>query len=192
MRTLDELGLTEKTLVLLSSDNGPVLDDGYKDRAVEALGDHKPGGPLKGGKYSLNEGGTRVPFLARWPGKVKPGDSPAMICQVDLCATLGKLVGAKSDPTASPDSRDLSPALLGETEVGRDHIIALANGLAIRMGRWKLIPGAEAAAKNSQPNQLYDLDTDLGETMNLVGRHPEIVLQLKGTLERIRNGRDSD
>ena len=192
MRTLDELGLTEKTLVLLSSDNGPVLDDGYKDRAVEALGAHKPGGPLKGGKYSLNEGGTRVPFLARWPGKVKPGDSPAMICQVDLCATLGKLVGAKSDPTASPDSRDLSPALLGETEVGRDHIIALANGLAIRMGRWKLIPGAEAAAKNSQPNQLYDLDTDLGETMNLVGRHPEIVLQLKGTLERIRNGRDSD
>ena len=192
MRTLDELGLTEKTLVLLSSDNGPVLDDGDKDRAVEALGDHKPGGPLKGGKYSLNEGGTRVPFLARWPGKVKPGDSPAMICQVDLCATLGKLVGAKSDPTASPDSRDLSPALLGETEVGRDHIIALANGLAIRMGRWKLIPGAEAAAKNSQPNQLYDLDTDLGETMNLVGRHPEIVLQLKGTLERIRNGRDSD
>ena len=162
MRTLDELGLTEKTLVLLSSDNGPVLDDGYKDRAVEALGDHKPGGPLKGGKYSLNEGGTRVPFLARWPGKVKPGDSPAMICQVDLCATLGKLVGAKSDPTASPDSRDLSPALLGETEVGRDHIIALANGLAIRMGRWKLIPGAEAAAKNSQPNQLYDLDTDAG------------------------------
>ncbi len=192
MRTLDELGLTEKTLVLLSSDNGPVLDDGYKDRAVEALGDHKPGGPLKGGKYSLNEGGTRVPFLARWPGKVKPGDSPAMICQVDLCATLGKLVGAKSDPTASPDSRDLSPALLGETEVGRDHIIAHANGLAIRMGRWKLIPGTEAAAKNSQPNQLYDLDTDLGETMNLVGRHPEIVLQLKGTLERIRNGRDSD
>ena len=190
--TLDELGLAEKTLVVLSSDNGPVLDDGYKDRAVEALGDHKPAGPLKGGKYSLNEGGTRVPFLARWPGKVKPGDSSAMICQVDLCATLGKLVGEKSDPVASPDSRDLSPALLGETEAGRDHIIEHANGLAIRAGRWKLIPGTAAAAKNAQPSQLYDLDTDIGETTNLADQHPEIAERLKGTLERIRNGRDRD
>ena len=192
LRTLDDLGIADNTLVLLSSDNGPVLDDGYKDRAVEALGDHKPAGPLKGGKYSLNEGGTRVPFIARWPGKVKPGDSPAMICQVDLCATLGKLVGAKSDTTASPDSRDLSPALLGETEVGRDHIIEHANRLAIRMGQWKLIPGAAAAANNAQPTQLYDLETDLGETKNLADRHPEIVVQLKETLEHIRNGRDGD
>ncbi len=192
LRTLDDLGLAENTLVIVSSDNGPVLDDGYKDQAVEALGDHKPAGPLKGGKYSLNEGGTRVPFLARWPGKVKPGESPAMICQVDLCATLGKLVGAKSDPAVSPDSRDLSPALLGETEVGRDHIIEHANGLAIRSGRWKLIPGTPGAAKNPQPTQLYDLDTDLGETTNISDRHPEIVVQLKGTLERIRSGRDVD
>ena len=194
LRTLNDLGLADNTLVLLSSDNGPVLDDGYKDQAVEALGDHKPAGPLKGGKYSLNEGGTRVPFLARWPGKVKPGDSPAMICQVDLCATLGKLVGAKFDAAASPDSRDLSPALLGEIEVGRDHIIEHANGLAIRMGRWKLIPGtaATAAAKNSQPTQLYDLETDLGETTNIADRHPEIIERLKETLERIRNGRDGD
>jgi arylsulfatase A-like enzyme len=192
LRTLDELGLQERTLVLLSSDNGPVLDDGYKDQAVESLGDHKPAGPLKGGKYSLNEGGTRVPFLARWPGKVKPGESPAMICQVDLCATLGKLVGAKSDPAASPDSRDLSQALLGETEVGRDHIIEHANGLAVRQGRWKLIPGTAAAAKNAQPTQLYDLETDIGETIDLAGRHPEIVEQLKGRLEQIRNGRDGD
>ena len=191
LQRLDDLGLTDKTLVLLSSDNGPVLDDGYKDQAVEALGDHKPAGALKGGKYSLNEGGTRVPFIARWPGKVKSGDSPAMICQVDLCATLGKLVGAKSDPTASPDSRDLSPALLGETEVGRDHVIEHANGLAIREGRWKLSPGT-VAAKNAQPTQLYDLDTDLGETTNIADRNPEIVVQLKGTLERIRNGRDRD
>ena len=115
-----------------------------------------------------------------------------MICQVDLCATLGKLVGAKSDTTASPDSRDLSPALLGETEVGRDHIIEHANRLAIRMGQWKLIPGAAAAANNAQPTQLYDLETDLGETKNLADRHPEIVVQLKETLEHIRNGRDGD
>ena len=192
LRTLDNLGIADNTLVLLSSDNGPVLDDGYKDQAVEALGDHKPAGALRGGKYSLNEGGTRVPFVARWPGKVKPGDSPAMISQVDLCATLGKIVGAKSDLAASPDSRDLSPALFGVTEVGRDHIIEHANGLAIRMGHWKLIPGTAAPAKNAQTSQLYDLDTDLGETTNLADQHPEIVKQLKGTLERIRNGRDDD
>ena len=115
-----------------------------------------------------------------------------MISQVDLCATLGKIVGAKSDLAASPDSRDLSPALFGVTEVGRDHIIEHANGLAIRMGHWKLIPGTAAPAKNAQTSQLYDLDTDLGETTNLADQHPEIVKQLKGTLERIRNGRDDD
>jgi arylsulfatase A-like enzyme len=191
LRTLDELGLADNTLVLLSSDNGPVLDDGYQDQAVEALGDHKPAGPLNGGKYSLYEGGTRVPFLARWPGRVKPGESPAMISQVDLCATLGRLVGSMPDAKSSPDSRDLLPVLLGETDVGRDHIIEHANRLAIRSGKWKLIPGTDPRAKKAQPPQLYDLDTDLGETTNIVKDHPEIVTQMLLTLERVRSSPDS-
>ena len=153
LKALDEHGIADQTLVLLSSDNGPVLDDGYKDRAVEALGDHKPSGPLSGGKYSLHEGGTRVPFLARWPGHVKPGESPALISQVDFCATLGKLVGSTPDPESSPDSRDLLPALLGETDLGRNHIIEHAGRLAIRSGKWKLIPGTDPKAKNAQPPQ---------------------------------------
>ena len=77
---LDENGLAENTLVILTSDNGPVVDDGYRDDAVEKLGGHKPAGPFRGGKYSIFEGGTRVPFIVRWPGRVKPGTSKAL-CQ---------------------------------------------------------------------------------------------------------------
>ena len=70
---LDRLKLADNTLVIFTSDNGPVVDDGYRDEAVEKLGDHKPAGPLRGGKYSTFEGGTRVPFIVRWPGEMKPG-----------------------------------------------------------------------------------------------------------------------
>ena len=192
LKALDEHGIADQTLVLLSSDNGPVLDDGYKDRAVEALGDHKPSGPLSGGKYSLHEGGTRVPFLARWPGHVKPGESPALISQVDFCATLGKLVGSTPDPESSPDSRDLLPALLGETDLGRNHIIEHAGRLAIRSGKWKLIPGTDPKAKNAQPPQLFDLEADLAETTNRYKDHLEIASQMQSTLDRIRSGRDNE
>ena len=191
LRTLEKLGLAENTLVLLSSDNGPVLDDGYQDQAVEALGDHKPAGPLKGGKYSLFEGGTRVPFLARWPGHVKQGDSPALISQVDLCATLAKLVGAKLNTATSPDSQDLLPALLGESNSGREHVIEHANRLAIREGKWKLIPGVNNQVKSPQPTQLFDLEADLGEANNVAADHPEIIKRLTEKLERIRVGSDT-
>ncbi len=88
LAALDRLHLATNTLVILSSDNGPVLDDGYADGAVRDLNGHKPAGPLRGGKYSIYEGGTRVPFLVRWPGRVKPGLSDALICQVDLLKSL--------------------------------------------------------------------------------------------------------
>src|SRR5262249_15913252 len=90
---LERLGLMRNTLVVLSSDNGPVVDDGYQDDAVTRLGGHEPAGPLRGGKYSLFEGGTRVPFLASWPARIKPGSSDALVCQVDLLASLAALVG---------------------------------------------------------------------------------------------------
>ncbi len=76
LKTLDEANLTDNTLVILTSDNGPVIDDGYQDQAVEKLGDHKAAGPYRGGKYSKFEGGTRVPLIVRWPGHVKPGTPP--------------------------------------------------------------------------------------------------------------------
>src|SRR6185503_1095258 len=88
---LDVLGLTKNTLVLFSSDNGPVVDDGYKDLAVEKLGSHRPAGPLRGGKYSNFEAGTRVPLIVRWPGHTKRGVSRALVSHVDFLATFAAL-----------------------------------------------------------------------------------------------------
>ena len=104
---LDRLKLTENTLVILSSDNGPVVDDGYEDQAVEKLGDHKPAGPWRGGKYSNFEGGTRVPFLVRWPGRVKPGTSEALISQVDFIASFAALTGQSLGRDDAPDSMNV-------------------------------------------------------------------------------------
>lgn len=190
LRKLEELKLADNTLIILSSDNGPVLDDGYQDRANEALGDHKPGGPLRSGKYSLYEGGTRVPFITRWPARIKPGVSPAIISQVDLPATLSALCGQTSDKTSMPDSLNLLPALLGETTTGRTHVIEHANRIAIRKGDWKFIPpgplreglGPHRISKIEPPGLLFDLSSDLGEEHNLAAQHPEKVAELTDTL----------
>lgn len=104
--------------MLLSSDNGPVVDDGYKDEAVEKLGDHKPAGPLRGGKYSAFEGGTRVPFIVRWPAKVKPGVSSALVCQVDFPTSFAALT-SQAAPAVAVDSQNFLPALLGTDTTGR-------------------------------------------------------------------------
>ena len=106
LKALDENGLAQNTLVVLTSDNGPVVDDGYRDDAVEKLGVHKPAGPYRGGKYSKFEGGTRVPFVVRWPGRVKPGTSKALISQVDLLASFAALVGTADRAAAAQDSRN--------------------------------------------------------------------------------------
>ena len=89
------------------------MDDGYKDDAVEKLGGHKPAGPLRGGKYSNFEGGTRVPFIVRWPAKVKPGVSDALICQIDFLASFAALTGQTLDENDAPDSFNVLPTLLG-------------------------------------------------------------------------------
>ena len=95
LNTLDRLGLTENTLVILSSDNGPVVDDGYADEAEERLNGHRPSGPWRGNKYSAFEGGTAVPAIVRWPARIQSGkESGALISQIDWMASLGKLIGA--------------------------------------------------------------------------------------------------
>ena len=95
IKTLEEEGLLENTLIFLSSDNGPVLDDGYQDQAIERLGNHQPTGGLRGGKYSLFEAGTRVPFITYWKGKIKPAKSNAVVSQLDWFSSLAGLVGVK-------------------------------------------------------------------------------------------------
>lgn len=195
LKKLDALKLAENTLIILTSDNGPVLDDGYKDDAVEKLGSHKPAGPLRGGKYSMFEGGTRVPFIVRWPARVKPGTSEAMLSQVDFCATLGALAGEKPNPENSPDSLNVLPALLGESKIGRDHIIEHAGQLTLREGNWKYIPARQGPRRNASTGtemgndpkpQLYDLAKDPGETANLAEQHPDRVAAMSSRLNSLR------
>src|SRR5262249_20571256 len=137
LATLDRLKLTDNTLVIFTSDNGPVVDDGYADGAEESLNGHRPAGPLRGGTYTPYEGGTRVPLIASWPAKIKPGVSDALICQVDFLATFAALTHADLPGEAGPDSLDVLPALQGDSAKGRDHLVEQAGALAIRQGRWK-------------------------------------------------------
>jgi arylsulfatase A-like enzyme len=162
LETLDELKLTENTLVIFCSDNGPVLDDGYKDDAVTKLGKHKPAGPLRGGKGSVFEGGTRTPFITRWPGRVNPGTSDEIVCTIDLSASFAALVGQELEDSACPDSFNLLPALLGQSGArGRDHLVQQANSsdnVGLRSGNWKLIHSKEYyklfdTSKSANPRQ---------------------------------------
>ncbi len=196
---LDRLGLAENTLVILSSDNGPVVDDGYKDEAVAKLGDHKPAGPWRGGKYSRFEGGTRVPLIIRWPAKVKPGASDALVCQVDFCASFAALTGQKLAPGDAPDSQNVLPALLGESPAGRDHLIEHAGGLSVRKGQWKFIPSGKGPKVTASTNtetgadpavQLYDLSMDPGEKINVATANPAIVAELQALIAGIQPPRE--
>ncbi len=190
--TLDRLKLSENTLVILSSDNGPVINDGYYDDAVEKLGDHKPAGPFRGGKYSKFEAGTRVPFLVRWPGHVPANQtSDAMFSQIDLLATLADFVGQSYNTTTATDSHSYLDTLLGKSETGRDYIIEHAGQLSVRKGDWKLIPPSQGPAVtantnsetgNAQVTQLYDLKSSPWESENVASKHPEVVKDLEAII----------
>ncbi len=182
LAALDRLKLAENTLVVFSSDNGPVLDDGYADGAVKDLNGHAPAGPLRGTKYSLYEAGTRVPFLARWPARIKPGVSDALVCQIDLLASFAALAGRDLAPEAGPDSLNVLPALLGESKEGRDHLVEHAGGQSLRKGPWKLVPKTPRG-----PAELFDLSRDLGETKSVAAEHPEIVTGMTELLEKLRS-----
>ncbi len=191
LKTLDRLKLTEKTLVVFCSDNGPVLDDGYKDGAVEKLGDHKPAGPFRGGKYTVYEGGTRTPFIVRWPGHVEPGVSDQVVCTVDLTASLASLVGVPVPQDGCRDSFDVLPALLGRPHArGRDHLIQQDNGnrgnFGYREGRWKLVRLVTGRGKKAaQKIELYDLQTDPGESHDLAAERPELAKAMNQRLQAL-------
>ena len=201
LNKLDELKLTENTLVIFSSDNGPVLNDGYEDEAVERLGDHKTTGPLRGGKYSSFEGGTRVPFVLRWPQYVSTGESDALISQVDLMASFAELVKQPLSKDQAIDSQNQLTALMGVTTSGRKHLVQQAMGgyLSLRTREWKYIPPGEGPAvmlnKNietgrSGQSQLYHLTKDIGEKVNLAEEYPEVINVLQKTLAQIHSKGD--
>ncbi|MFY0650602.1 MAG: arylsulfatase [Cyclobacteriaceae bacterium] len=190
LQTLDVLGISDNTIVIFSSDNGPVLDDGYRDLANELVGDHKAAGGLRGGKYSLFDAGTRVPFMIRWPDKIKPGVSDALVCQMDLMNSFAKVIGADS---VARDSQDLSPAFFENSVNGRENLITEAMGrLAVRSGKWVLIPPYEGElivnqwVKNEtgflDAYQLYNLENDPGQKLNLANKYPEVVERMKSII----------
>ncbi|MBI1367476.1 MAG: sulfatase-like hydrolase/transferase [Planctomycetes bacterium] len=183
MDAIDRLGLTDNTIVIFSSDNGPVIDDGYADGAVKDLNGHEAAGPLRGGKYDIHEGGTRVPFILRWPAKVKPGVSEAMICQIDLLASFAAMNEVTLPKDAAPDSFDIRPALFGEDKTGRDTLVEQAGNLALRRGTWKFI---EAGRKGKAKGELYDLGNDLAEKKNVIDEHPEVASDLSARLDQIK------
>jgi arylsulfatase A-like enzyme len=196
--TLDRLKLADNTIVIFTSDNGAVVDDGYKDDAVARLGRHTPSGPFRGGKYSHFEGGTRVPFIVRWPGRVTPGTSDALVSQVDFLASFAAFVKRPLAGPDAPDSIDTMSAFLGTSRTGRTELIEQAGGQALRSGQWKYIEASKRPKMNEQTNtelgndavpQLYDLSQDPGERQNLADRHPEKVKELQGHLQAIRERR---
>ncbi|MFN7930554.1 MAG: arylsulfatase [Blastocatellia bacterium] len=195
LKTLDRLKLTNNTIVIFSSDNGPVVDDGYKDDAVEKLGQHKPAGQLRGGKYSNFEAGTRVPFIVRWPGQVKRGVSNALVAQIDFLSSFAAFTKQPLTNADAPDSQNVLSALLGKTKTGREHLVEQAGALALRVGNWKYIeptrgqkfnPNTRTEMGNDPDVQLYDLATDVGETRNVATAQPARVKEMQALLQKIR------
>jgi arylsulfatase A-like enzyme len=193
MQALGSKGLVENTLVIVTSDNGPVVDDGYQDDAVKKLGDHKPAGPLRGGKYSHFEGGTRVPFIVSWPARIKkPSVSDALVCQLDFLASFAGLIGTQlREPGDSANHLD---AFLGESATGREVLVEQGHRLALRQRQWKFIPGGKGQKRNATGNelgndpipQLFDLSQDLGEQNNLSLTNNEVLEVMRRMLDTVQ------
>ncbi len=195
LETLDELGLADNTLVILSSDNGPVLDDGYQDQAVELVGDHLPAGPWRGWKYSAFEGGTVVPAIVRWPASVPAGvKSDALMSQIDWMRSLGSLLGARFPQGSAPDSQDRIATLLGRDTTDRPYVIeySSSHALSLRTRRWKyiepnnggsLIEGPNVETGNSPLPQLYNMQAPYEED-NVASEHPDIVNEMQEILQQ--------
>ena len=183
IEALKEHGLQDNTIVIVSSDNGPVYVDGrYQDGsdAYQVKGTknyHAAAGIYRGGKYKIYEGGTRVPFIVRWPGRIRPGVSTALFSQVDLLASFAALLGKTVPPGHAGDSRDCLATLLGTDTKGPEVILEQAKGLAIRHRQWKYLENTE---------QLYDLSVDPSETKDLSAASPEVTSKLRQMLQECK------
>ena len=199
---LDALGLAENTIVIFTSDNGPVVDDGYEDQAVELLGEHTPAGPWRGGKYSAFEAGTRVPFILRWPARVAQGRSDALVSQIDLFASFASLTGVPLAEQEAVDSFNELATILGESDESRDYLVEhnSAGTLSLIKGPWKFIEPSQANAYNARTDielgnnpepQLYNLEEDPGEEINVAQENPEVVTELASFLSTLREQKRS-
>lgn len=180
-KQLDRLGLTKNTIIIFSSDNGPVLDDGYADDAVSKNEGHLPAGPLRGGKMQVYEGGTRVPFIISWPVQIKPAVSTAMVNQLDFLASFASYLKVPIKKDEAADSENHFNALIGKQQFGRNVMIEEGfNNLAIVKDNWKYI-----APFGKQGDQLYDLNTDIAEKNNVADKFPVKTKELKDLLRQM-------
>lgn len=192
---LEVLGIANNTIIVFSSDNGSVIDDGYDDESVEKNNGHKASGPFRGGKYSIFEGGTRVPFIVAGQGINKNTTSDALYSQIDLIASFAQMLGQEK-PKDAKDSEPLFSTLQGVNKKGRSFNIEHAYSLAIVKDDWKYIEPSNGPQYNKLTNtelgnskepQLYNLKTDKGEKENLASKYPDKVKELKDLLEQEKN-----
>ena len=191
-------GLDKNTILIITSDNGPVLDDGYQDQAEELAGTHKPGGPFRGAKYSSFEAGSVVPFIVSWPGKVPEGKvSKALVSQIDNMASLAQLVGTKLPDGAGADSRNQLDTWLGKSDTSCPFAIKMSanHTLVARAGQWKYITpsnggpmitwGPKVETGNSKVPQLFDMNQSDYESDNVAEKHPETVEAFKKLINKV-------
>ncbi|WP_244651393.1 MULTISPECIES: arylsulfatase [unclassified Lentimonas] len=194
LQALEAHGLTENTIVIFSSDNGPVYDDGYADgtKVKRSNGEvdrgHDGSGIYRGGKYQIYEGGTRVPFIVRWPAKIEPGTSAALVNQIDFIASFAALLGLDLPADEARDSRDTLAAFMGTDPKGQESMIEESADLALRQGDWKFIeyskPGFGKRAPI--PKSLYNLKEDPSETTNIIADYPEKAAAMEQQLEAMK------
>ena len=184
---LESNGLAENTLVIFSSDNGPVYDDGYEDGTTvltstkEVDRGHDASGPYRGGKYQIYEGGTRVPFIVKWSGHIESGTSGAMVNQIDFIASFASLLNIELKDTQAPDSRNVLPALLGQSNTSYSLMLEEARRtVALRDGDWKYIP-----TPTNTGGELYNLKLDPSEQTNLIKTHAERAKQMNIRLKEL-------
>ena len=202
-KALKRIGQVENTIFIFSSDNGCSKAAGIGNLAQQG---HKVSAHLRGSKADLWDGGHRIPFIVKWPGKVKPGSkSDQLICLTDLFATLSEIVGTKLPEGSAEDSVSFLPALSGQkipsTRNGVIHH-SISGHFAYRQGKWKLLlakasggwtsPRENQAKAGSAPAQLYDMDADVGERKNLYFEEPEVAKKLLALLkEDVQRGRST-
>lgn len=196
VQAVRDIGAENNTIIIITSDNGPVIDDGYMDQAVELLGDHRPWGDFRGGKYSNFEAGTRVPLIIALPEYTKPIVSDASVSQIDFLASFANLSGVNLPEGAAKDSKNQIQVLLGNSTQGRGYVVESAGTLSVSDGEWKYIEPGKGARYNRLTNtelgndtlpQLYNLKNDIGEKNNLYLENPEKLNELKEILEVEKN-----
>ena len=193
---LEKEGILDNTMIIFSSDNGPVLQDGYYDDAVEKVGEHSPTGGLRGGKYSLFDGGTHIPFFIYWKGHITPATSNELVCQMDLLPSLAKLVGGYT-PAGLDGIENLEAFMSDAPSKRKDLVIEAKSKVAFRTGPWVMIPPYKGKKTNATGNELgnlkeyalFNIVEDPAQVNNVAAQNPEVLEDLRQRLAAQTDGK---